>query len=331
MRSEVSQPRRAGVLGTLIWDTIVARDVRMEPVEEWGGIAYALEALSLSLPPGWVLRPILSIGEDLGERALRFLHSIPRLEVTEAVRLVPFPNNRVELRYENQERRTERITGGVPSWSWQDLGPLVEDLDALYVNFITGNEMELETAQKLRESFDRPLYADLHSLFLGISSRGYRFPRELPAWGAWLRAFDAVQVNETEFELLGQSWGDPWKLAADVVGAELKLLTVTMGKKGAAYVAAPEFDPDPDRWASTRSALGRGGPSRSALVPLEGDPREGDPTGCGDVWGATFFGHLLAGTGLEEAMGQANRMAARNVEHRGAHGLHLHLRRDGGS
>lgn len=317
---------RLGVLGTLVWDTILDRDVRREPVEEWGGIAYGLEASTAALPKPWRIRPFLKVGEDLADRAFRFLRSLPRVDVEPGVRVVPFPNNRVELRYENQERKTERITGGLPAWTRDELEGIIDGVDAIYVNFITGGELELATAQWLRETFDGPLYTDLHSLFLGISSQGFRFPRELPGWGAWLRAFDAVQMNEKEFELLGRSWGDPWRLAADVVGPELKLIAVTLGDRGAAYVAAPEFEPDPRKWAGIRGGIGARGTARSARVRLEEDPRTGDPTGCGDVWGATFFARLLAGDDLEEAMGYANRMAGRNVAHRGARGLHHHLR-----
>jgi sugar/nucleoside kinase (ribokinase family) len=60
-------------------------------------------------------------------------------------------------------------------------------------------------------------------------------------------------------------------------------------------------------------------------VALEGAALTGDPTGCGDVWGATVFARLLAGDGLDGAMRQANRLAGRNVEHRGARGLYRHL------
>jgi hypothetical protein len=124
---------------------------------------------------------------------------------------------------------TERLEGGVPPWTLEELQPLVEGVDALYLNFITGFEMGLVTAQRLRGSFRGPIYADLHSLFLGVSGLGFRFLRELPGWGTWLRAFDAVQMNEDEFALLGHAWGDPWQLAADAVGPELKLIAVTLG------------------------------------------------------------------------------------------------------
>ncbi|MFC1660086.1 carbohydrate kinase family protein [Gemmatimonadota bacterium] len=309
-----------------MWDHILHRDGRREPVEEWGGISYALHALSIALPEDWVISPIVKIGEDMAEEALRFLRGIPRVEIGPGVEIVPFPNSRVELRYLDQTRRLESLRGGVPGWSWEELEPLVAGVDALYLNFITGFEMELATAGPLPDLFPGPLYGDLHSLFLSRSVEGLRAPRELPGWGAWLRAFDVVQMNEEEFELLGRSWGDPWLLAAGVVGPEVKLIAVTLGEKGAAYVAAPEFVPDPLTWPLSRKALGVGGASRSGRTPLEGKPVVGDPTGCGDVWGATFFGRLLFGDSLDAAMTMANRMARRNVEHRGTRDLHLHLR-----
>lgn len=328
MRSEREdgRRRRLGVIGTMVWDTIHARDGRSEAVEEWGGIGYALEALSAALPDTWEILPLVKVGRDLAEEALRFMRAVPRIQTEPAVRVVPEPNNRVSLRYEDENRRCEHLSGGVPPWTWPELGPVVRECEALYVNFISGFELELDTAQALRHGYQGPTYADLHSLFLGVGHRGLRIPRPLPEWGEWLRCFDAVQMNEEEFGLLGQVVSDPWLLAADVVGPELKLITVTLGPRGAAYVAGPGFTPDPRGWPPTRRQVATPGPSRSARIPAPDTAKEGDPTGCGDVWGATFFARLLAGDSLDVAMRVANAMAARNVSHRGAAGLHLHLR-----
>lgn len=315
-----------GVVGTLVWDTIHLRDGRGHPVQEWGGVSYTLEALAASLPAQWRIVPILKVGQDLAEPALRFLGQIPRVNPRRAVRVVPEPNNRVELRYQDDERRCERLSGGVPAWAWGEFWPLAGGCDALYVNFISGFEMELETAQMLREAFDGPIYADLHSLFLGIGRHGEREPRPLPLWDAWLRCFDAVQMNDDEFALLGREAGDPWRLAAHVVGPDLKLVTVTMGPRGAAYVAAPDFSPDTSTWRAMRGQVATAAPATTRQIDIPGGPREGDVTGCGDVWGATFFARLLKGDRLERAIVTANSMAARNVEHRGARGLHLHLK-----
>jgi len=51
-----------------------------------------------------------------------------------------------------------------------------------------------------------------------------------------------------------------------------------------------------------------------------------DPTGCGDVWGATCFSRLLAGDRLLSAITAAHRAAGRNLHHRGATGLAHYLR-----
>lgn len=321
--------RRIGVLGSMVWDRIHARDGRAEPVEEWGGIAYALAGMAAAAPPGWEIVPLLKVGRDLEAQARAFLAGVPRLDPGPGIRIVAEPNNRVELRYLDSERRTECLTGGVPGWTMEELVPVLAGLDALYVNFIAGWELELATASHLRLAFPGPLYADLHSLFLGVGPGGERVPRPLPRWSEWLRSFDLVQVNEEELGYLAAQWGDPWRFAAEVVGPELRALLVTLGGRGAAYVASPAFRPRPLTWRTGGLELERPlatpGAVLSERVGTSGPPRAGDPTGCGDVWGATCFARLLAGEGLVEAMEAANRAAARNVEHRGATGLVAHL------
>src|SRR4030095_8428042 len=71
------------------------------------------------------------------------------------------------------------------------------------------------------------------------------------------------------------------------------------------------------------------GPLRTSLIPANAildASGDGDPTGCGDVWGATYFSRLLAGDNLSGAIRAAHAAAARNVAHRGASGLDNHLR-----
>jgi hypothetical protein len=235
----------------------------------------------------------------------------------------------VELRYIDRERRAERLTGGVGPWTWPEIEPLLEDLDALYINFISGFELQLETAQRLRLSFGGPIYADLHSLLLGVDASGLRVPRPLEAWREWLRCFDVVQVNEEELGTLAEAWGDPWRFAAEIVGDELRLLIVTLGARGTAYIAAPAAAGHPLSWRPAglllRPLMHGGGAVNSERIPAPPTRADGDPTGCGDVWGATFFCRLLAGDDLQAAMRAANVAAARNVGHHGATGLREHL------
>jgi len=65
---------------------------------------------------------------------------------------------------------------------------------------------------------------------------------------------------------------------------------------------------------------------RSALIPAPAAlAADGDPTGCGDVFGAAVAASLVAGASLEEAVRCGTRLGARNVSHRGATGLRDHL------
>src|SRR2546426_11942301 len=134
-------------------------------------------------------------------------------------------------------------------------------MDALYVNFISGYEMGLETAQLLRRGFPRFLYPDLHSLFLGKEPDGTRVPPPLPDAPAWFGCFDTVQLNSDEMEQLGP---DPLAVAAGALARGCHTLVVTLGPRGAA-----DFT---------------GGPLRPPLIPPGGKPPpHRGPTRGGDL------------------------------------------------
>ena len=293
-------------------------------MEEWGGITYSLEALDAALPPDWEIVPIIKVGSDLADRAREFIRRLRRMAEDAAVIEVPYPNNRVEIRYTSAERRSEILTGGIPGWSWLGLKPLLRDIDALYVNLMSGFELDLETAQLLRQHYRGPIYCDLHSLMLALQPDGLRTPRPLANVAGWCACFDVLQVNEDEMALMAP---DPMALAATAMASGVSLLCVTLGRQGAVYFAAPGFETLADIRPSLLPRASALAPVRTARIPAEPARVEpGDPTGCGDVWGATFFSRLLAGDRFTDAIRAAHRAAARNVEHRGATGLASYLR-----
>jgi hypothetical protein len=321
--------RRVGVLGTFVWDIIYGRTSRTGPIEEWGGITYALSAFDAALNDTWEVVPVMKVGSDLAPQARDYLATLRRLAPDAALVEVASTNNRVELRYQSAERRSEVLTGGVPPWTWAGLAPLLRDLDALYINFISGLELDLPTMQLIRQHYHGPIYCDLHSLLLAIEPSGLRTPRPLTAAEEWCRCADLLQVNEDEMALLAP---DAMGLAATALGAGVRCLSVTLGSRGVVYFAPSDFDCLADlRPGHIALRLGaRPGPVRTALVPATpasiGRGESGDPTGCGDVWGATYFSRLLVGDKLANAMQAAVVAAARNVGHRGATGLAHHLR-----
>ena len=312
---------KLGVVGSLVWDVIHGRDPSVAAVEEWGGIAYALGGLDAALPDDWEIVPLIKVGRDLASAADDFWNTIRHRHADSRFIEVPTPNNRVVLHYQSRERRCERMSGGVPPWTWAELGPMVRDLDAVYVNFISGFELSLGTAEALRSAFRGPIYGDLHSLFLGMGQDGMRVLRPLPDAPNWFRAFDLVQMNEDELEQVSP---DPLSLAAGMMGAGVSLLVVTLGARGAVYVAAPGFDGV--RLTDSAPSAGESSAAvRTALIPGEAVDAP-DPTGCGDVFGATMFATLLGGAPVEAAVRAANHAGARNAAFRGARGLASHLR-----
>ncbi len=269
--------------------------------------------------------PAIRLGADLAVRGRAFLGSLGRVGDLRFVRVVPEPNNRVELRYRNQAERREILSGGVPGWEPREIAELLESLDALYVNFIAGNEMTLAGARLVRDRMRGPSWADLHSLFLGAGPGGERIPRRLPSSVAWARCFDAVQMNETEFALFvgdeairgGEATGPaaaPGARAAvaDALGGRLGTVVVTRGGDGVEIF---------------RKDAGGGLAPRREAVAVPGGGGRGDPTGCGDIWGATCFAGLLDGLEIAKAARRANRVARRNLACTGAEELHASLSR----
>ncbi|MXW56526.1 MAG: carbohydrate kinase family protein [Gemmatimonadales bacterium] len=165
---------------------------------------------------------------------------------------------------------------------------------------------------------------------LGVGMDGVRSPRPLEDWRAWLSCFDVVQLNEEELGTLASGWEDPWALAADVVGPVTRGLLVTLGERGAAWVATRSFWKAPTELRSPPGAVAPAEALVSGKVEPEVPVSGGDPTGCGGVWGATCFAPRRSGENLESSVRAATRAAQRNAGFRGASGLGEYLRSETG-
>lgn len=309
------QQRVLGVVGTFVVDRIVGLTGRAEPIEALGGLAYSLAGAAAAIPEGWRLLPLARVGADAYDVVGAWLQEtgLP----LEGLVQVREPNNRVELRYHDDARRTERLTGGVSGWDGARLAATAERCDALLVNFISGHELTLTDATAVRRGFGGRIYADLHSLFLGVATDGRREPRPLPDWERWMTCFDAVQLNADEMDLLrGDTPLDTQ--ARRVLGLGPNVLTCTTGADGALC------------WSTV--ANGFGAPRDDGSVvrhEIAAHPvTEPDPTGCGDVWAGAMCCRLLAGDSVPEAAREASRLAASAARRSGVSGLAQQLRNE---
>ena len=311
--TEAPPIRRLGAVGTLVWDTNWHPSVLAgsgAPLEQWGGAVYSLSSLAATCPRGWIVQPILKVGADLAARAIDRLSTLPNLDLDPGIRSVPEPNNRVELLYQDLAHRTERLTGGVPGWTYEELEPLLPRIDALYLNFIAGSELGLADTLRLRANFPGLVYGDLHSLFLGPPGAAARPPRPLERADEWLTCFDIVQLNEAELELL--SAGRDWEtMLGCFAEAGVKLVVATLGERGVRYGVRAGLPEDPLAW---RSAAPSDAVFESGVLPTPLGELPGDPTGCGDVWGAAFLAGLLARLPLRNAIMHAERLAAAKMD-----------------
>lgn len=286
-------------------DRIVGLRGRSESADELGGLAYTLAGAAAVLPPEWHLLPLARVGEDALDVVEDWL--IAAGFDTGGIVEVPAPNNRVELRYHDDARRTERLTGGVGGWDGGDLAASAAECDALLVNFISGHELTVDAASMVRSAFGGPVYADLHSLFLGNGQDGVREPRRLPSWPRWMTCFDTVQLNADEMDLLrGETPVEA--MARRVLAAGPSLLACTQGVDGAVC------------WS--RRDDGSVVKHEIPSYPVD----EPDPTGCGDVWAGVMCCRLLAGDGEPDAARKASRVSAAAAERSGVSGLIRHLR-----
>ena len=192
--------------------------------------------------------PIVKVGEDLHESADGFLATLNGLSSVDFVRPVPEANNRVSLFYHDRSRRCERLTGGVPGWRAAEIEKAALSCDALYVNFISGWELDLEAAAVVGDGFAGPAWCDVHSLILGVGDGGVREPRRLEDREAWLGAFDLLQVNEDELGILAPGDGTRQDQMRDLLsdGPEARVPDPRVGRggvgrpRGYPLVARPE-------------------------------------------------------------------------------------------
>ena len=311
------------MLSTLVCDVIHGPPPAYDVSQGWGGVAYGVSGLGAALDDDWEMVPFIKVGADVADTAHAWMRTVPGMCTELSLCVVPEPNNRSELRYLSSEHRTEQMSGGVPGWTFAELHPLLEaaQLDALYVNFLSGREVDLATMQQIRAHFAGPIYVDLHMLLWHTDSAGRRSLAPLRDAAAWCACFDFVQVNEDELRMLAS---DVSQCAELTLRAGVLATFVTLGARGVRYDTHATLRGLADRDA-VRGQVFRGANEQTThgIQPPFSVPTGArvDPTGCGDVWGGTVFARLLAGDALLQALLHANHAASHNAQSQGVDGL----------
>ncbi len=290
-------PHKIGVVGTFIRDTIITLDNRK--IESIGGLYHTSAYLASLAAPGTVIRPLCHLGQDFHENVWRALLAFGAEIDFDLVRTSEQNNTAVTLIYRSAETRDEITTAPMPPVTRAQM-PALSDCDAVLINLITGEDVELQALQDFKRRSPATLvYMDFHSLALGIDAQGKRFYRRPVSWQTWLQAVDILQLNEKEAATLAGWDTDPEAsdfvaFGESLVGEYVRACHLTFGSRGSILF-----------YRSADKIL-------HEYVPPMGGVQTVDIIGCGDAFGAAFLTRFLATGDHVEATRFANRVAGLN-------------------
>jgi sugar/nucleoside kinase (ribokinase family) len=255
--------------------------------ENLGGLLYTLSTLAYLAEGRLRILPVANVGADLFETVTSAL-ALPGVD-TSCLRRVDVPNNHVYLTYLDAETRDEVLVGLVPP---VDLAHALRAQEAawLLVNLTSGRDIDLETFTALRHQYPGTVHLDVHSLTLGFTAGGRRVLERPVHWREWIACADWVQMNETEALLLGEGI-PPERFARETLDLGPQGVLVTLGRHGCL-------------------AAWREDGLRHLRLPATHHPNPPYPTGCGDVFGATFAYARLQGAPVADAIALANAVAS---------------------
>lgn len=268
-----------------------------QQTEYFGGIFFSVAALGAMASDEDTIHPVFGVSESDHEALLNQLRKYPNVE-TGGIFTFQEPTNSVHLFYDMAQARVEcskNISQPVP---FTRIKPYL-DTDALLINMISGFDITLETLDAIRMQIrDRriPIHFDFHSLTLGIDRDFKRFRRPLTDWRRWCFMLNSIQLSEEEaLGLSAERYNEP-ALINQLMPLMVNALVITRGSRGATVIVQDVH-------------------KKLTLSEIPGIPLDGavDPTGCGDVFGATFLYYSLKTKDFVLAARSANEVAAVNA------------------
>ncbi len=293
---------KLAVIGTFAWDTIYDSHGKLL-FQGPGGLIHSVAALATLAPAQGTIVPIARVHHARHKETVTLLSSLGSVDPRGLIVDSGAPYT-VDLHYHGDVNRCECVSHLPSPLTLQEIESHLHGVEGLLVNFISGNDVELECLPLLRARVSGPMVVDLHSLTLGVETGGHRtrLPR-LDGWREYLAGVDCVQVNEAEAATLAGlgleapsitdgDWVQRLYRCLRDVGVEA--FVVTLADRGACLFLPTE-------------ETGR----RIPAAPVTGAL---DPTGCGDVHIAAILAGLMHGLSFVDALRVAAQAAAAQLE-----------------
>jgi sugar/nucleoside kinase (ribokinase family) len=227
-----------------------------------GGIFYTALGFSTQKKPGDFYQLCTGIEEGVLEHFQPAFQAFS-LEASSPVERIP----RVHLTIFAEAERCERFE----NLNTKLIVPFASlpEYDAVFINMISGFDIDLTDLQHIRRNFSGPIYFDVHSLARGLGDGMVREFRKIENFVEWAKCLDFIQANENEVGALS-SLNDEAGIAAELLSLGVKALIVTKGEKGAMVY----FQEDGQFRSFSQPAL---------MLEVK------NKVGCGDIFGTYFF------------------------------------------
>ena len=286
---------KISVLGTFVKDKIIP--VQGKVITSLGGIFYTISYLSCLLDKTWQIYPVCFIGNDLYEEIINYFDEYENVKLN-GVKAIPQKNTKIKLVYKTEDNREEILRYPLPGLTFEDIKPFL-NADILLINFITGQEINLENLKKIRHHSSAIIYLDYHSKALHTDSRGIRNYYQDKNWQQYTEQVDILQMNEKEAHILaGLSKKDELQkliaFAKKLLKLRLKIINITLGSQGSLLITK-----------SNKKTNVKTVPSYPMKDIL-------DVTGCGDAFSTGFISKYFETKDAHTAAGFANYIAGLN-------------------
>jgi sugar/nucleoside kinase (ribokinase family) len=158
--------------------------------------------------------------------------------------------------------------------------------DGIFINMITGFDINLKQMEEVRKEFKGLVYFDVHTFSRGVSDDMRRNFRRIPGFCKWAKNIDILQVNEEEIQTISDEKNEI-DIVREMFSYGIKIIIVTKDEHGA------------------RAYFIEGNEINSVFISAI-KVKVLNKVGCGDVFGAVFFYNYIRKADIIDSLIAAN-------------------------
>jgi sugar/nucleoside kinase (ribokinase family) len=158
--------------------------------------------------------------------------------------------------------------------------------DGIFINMVTGFDINLKQMEEVREEFNGLIYFDVHTFSRGVSDDMRRNFRRIPGFDKWAKNIDILHVNEEEIQTISDKKNE-FEIMREMFSYGIKIIIVTKAEYGA------------------RAYFVEGNEIKSVFISAI-KVKVLNKVGCGDVFGAVFFYNYIRKADIIDSLRAAN-------------------------